>query len=417
MKTGRKVMIMVFTLGLLAAVLASSHGPGISAAQAEQPELVLFLAASSPTPFADLSGHHTVNQVASAAGGNVQVVYNADLGRDVFSFSDGGWLEVLDDLDRLTLTSTDEMTIEVGMKLLDGPLSYVCDTEPATVPLPITSPVPDQAVFSKGPSFGYPRNYAFVFTWARDNMRKEYCDPAGYFPGLSYGQGGMTWGAFSPMDPHQLEGWQVHAFRIAKDQLLDQMNVWVYKDGVGDDSPRQTPVNDFFGVDQQALPGPDGPYPLLIGNGYATSGTNEFNPNPFFGKIDYIRIYRGLLPVEELNVNPYGPIPDLPPPPAPSVVLSEAVCAADWGGRPAVRLTASAIDGLSNPLSAELTMVRITNNGGRVVHGRGVFAVEGPHLFVYPNGNGWTTEVTVTATDENGQTASETFTRAIPRCR
>lgn len=418
-KTGRRTRTSL--LALLVTGVCSQVGVGYSTPptplQTDLPELVLFLAGSAPNPFEDLSpSGHVVQQVPDAAGGQVQVVFDQDLNRNVFSFAAGGWLEVLDRFGLLTLTSADELTIEVGMKLTDGQMSYVCDPTPDSVTLPITQPVPDQVVFSKGPLAGYPRNYALAFGWNRDDMRKEYCDPLGYFPGLSYGQGGMSYGVFSPMDPLQLEGWQVHAFRIAKDTLTNQMNVWVYKDGAGGDWPRQLPVEDYFGIDQQSLPGPEGPYSLLIGNGYATSGTNPFNPNPFFGKIDYIRVYRGLLPVEELNGSPYSDIPDMPQVVPPTVALSDPVCSVDGRGKRANTMTASAVTESSISLSAEITDVQITNNGGQVVRGRGIWHVDGPNLFVYPNGAGWTAAVTVTATDASGNTTTETIQKALISC-
>lgn len=99
------------------------------------------------------------------------------------------------------------------------------------------------------------------------------------------------------------------------------------------------------------------------------------------------------------------------------MALSDAVCSTDAQGKPVARLSASAADGSSNPLPAVFADVRITNNGGQTVRGRGVFELAGQDLLVYPNGKGWTVTVTVTATDAGGLVTTETFTRALPRCR
>jgi hypothetical protein len=289
--------------------------PKDASAQISEPELVLFLAASSSNPFQDLSSfNHTVVKIQNGLGGSVQVVYDSELDRNVFSFINGSYLEILDEYEKLKLTSADEMTIEINVKIVDQDPGYHCGEQQ----LPITQPIPDQMIFCKGPIYGYPRNYALGFGWGRDDMRLECCDPFGYFPGYCFGIGGITHGYDSPMNTSELIGWRIYSFLISKISE-SEIIVRCYTNRNDMPYPANFPIDGYFGVDNQA-----NTLPLIIGNGYATSGTNNFQPNPFYGFIDYIRIYKGLLPVEELNDSPFNDVP-FPPANQPPVAMCKDI--------------------------------------------------------------------------------------------
>ena len=305
-KISKAVLLSLLAIGLALIFLINGFTPTDVSAQSTEPELILFLAASSSTPFQDLSSlRHTVVKVQSISGTEVQLIYDSELGRDVYSFANGGHLEVLDILDIyefLKLTSEDEMTIEINVKITDQDPVYYCEEQQ----LPITQPIPDQMIFSKGPIDNYPRNYALPFTWGRDDLRPE-CGygTVGYFPGVSFGIGGMTHGFHSPFDTSEMVGWRVYSFLISRSSdNPKEVMVWCYTNRNDNPYPANFPVDE---LDSQS-----NTFPLVIGNGFATGGTLEFQPNPFYGYIDYIRIYKGLLLVEELNHDPYGPIPGLP---------------------------------------------------------------------------------------------------------
>ncbi|MEW5981861.1 MAG: hypothetical protein AB1806_05770 [Acidobacteriota bacterium] len=92
------------------------------------------------------------------------------------------------------------------------------------------------------------------------------------------------------------------------------------------------------------------------------AGTNNFKPNPFFGKIDYIRVYRGLLPVEELNNSPHNPVPGLPPPnQAPVALCRDASVDADAGCLGTI--AASMLDGGSYDPDGDHLTLSIDNTG------------------------------------------------------
>jgi len=253
--------------------------------------------------------------VPSAGGGTVQIVFDPELGRDVFSFSNGGWLEVQDLYGLLKNMGSEEMTIEVCVKTLDA-ATYMCGDQP----LPIMYPVPDQMILQKGDFIGN-SNYYLNFGWGRDDMRKEYCDPFGYFPGFGWNYGTSTEGVYSPPDPTLTAGWKVFSIRITQEDfsvpwMPGAKVAWAHTNRNTNPYPATyIPAE----VDTRAIASAGAP--LMIGNGRPTNGTNGFNPNPFFGRIDYIRIYKGLLPIEQLNDNPTNPVPDMPPTNSPPVAL------------------------------------------------------------------------------------------------
>jgi len=288
------------------------------------PQLVLYMAGSAGNPFSDLSPyHHQVNLIQAANGGNVQVDFDFELERNVFSFANGGWLEIPDIYGLFKTMGSEEMTIEVCAKAIDpSVVTYSCGEQP----LPITSPVPDQMILQKGDFFGN-SNYYVHFGWGRDDMRKEYCDPFGYFPGFGWNFGGSTDGIYSPPNPNLTAGWKVFSFRITQEDkdppvwwMPGAKVVWSYTNRNDNPYPATyLPAQ----VDLNAALAAGAP--LIIGNGRPTNGTNPFNPNPFFGRISYIRIYKGLLDKEQLNNDPKNALPDLPVPNRPPVALAKDI--------------------------------------------------------------------------------------------
>ena len=345
-----------------------SNTATVSISVKAEPELIFALSASSGVPFQDLSDiHHPVNSIPGDQGGQVIVEWDADLLRDVYSFLDGGYLSIDDFAGFLNLSSENEMTIEVNVKITDTNPGYYCQDPPPSNLIP-----PDQMIFCKGPIDGYPRNYSLGFSWGRDDMRKMYCDPVGYFPGVNFGIS-STHGFDSPMNTSELAGWRIYSFLIAKDKNdPNQVIVWCYKNRNINPYPAAFPLLDVD-INQSDTP-------LVIGNGYATNGTNSLQPNPFFGKIDYIRIYKGLLPVEELNNDPYTPV-DLPiPPNLPPVVLCQDVTVEAFED---CQAQASIDFGSYDPEGDAFTLTQVP---------------AGP----YPTGD---TLVTLTATDDLGRTS------------
>ncbi|GEM_PF-2718219 len=297
---------------LVAALSFSGDGnlsPRATSAPSE-PELVLFLAASAAAPFSDLSPiHHPVSLIPGESGGNVRIVYDEEIGRDVYSFDQGGWLEIPDLHHLFTVTGTDELTIEMCVKALDPANEVFYCGEQA---LPILTPTPDQVFLHKG-DFSGNRNFGLNFAWGRDDMRPEYCADFGYFPGYGFSMGQTTDGFCSPPNPNLVPGWKVLSIRVTREIFdvpwtpeIDHV-AWCYTNRCGNPYPAAfIPAN----LDLYAAMAADDP--LLIGNGRPTTGTNPFVANPFKGKIAYVRVYRGLLSEGELNDNPAN-LPDLPP--------------------------------------------------------------------------------------------------------
>lgn len=474
-----------------------SSGP-VAPAQGT-PELVLYLAGSSSNPFSDLSAyHHPVNLISNELGGNVQLVHDAELGRLVYSFEAGGWLEIPDINQLFTAYSTDELTIEICAKALDpGGPAYFC----GDVSGPILQPVPDQMLLYKG-GFSGDRNYYMNFAWSRDDLRKEYCDPVGYFPSYCFDLGPTTEGFYGPPDPSLVPGWKVFAFRFTQEVTQipgpnpPEFGKTVYCHTNRNDNPYPAAYV-AANLDSYAAAAADDP--LLIGNGVPTNGTNCFVPNPFKGRISYIRIYRGLLPFEELNDNPAN-LPALPPsnqPPvaicqditvnadancqasitpamvnngsydpdgdsfslyidnvgpftpgthtvnltisentpaglssscqahvtvvdvtAPVPTVSDPVCTPDGKGKTANVIAVTAADACGGEASVQVSNVNVFNNGGQQVNGKGTFTLVGNTLYVYPNGNGWSVTLTVTASDTAGNKSDpQTFRKTLNKCR
>ena len=87
------------------------------------------------------------------------------------------------------------------------------------------------------------------------------------------------------------------------------------------------------------------------------------------------------------------------------------------GNNMANSLSLTAWDNCSDTVNLQILNVEVYNNGGEPVNGQGIFEVTGNNIYVYPNGNGWSVVVTVEAVDESGNTSSETFSKALLKCK
>ena len=217
-----------------------------------QGTLSLFLAASSVDgPYNDLStyGHRVVNN-------NVGVIYDSQLGRNVYSFSDGGYLEIQDH-DILEWGPDDSFTIEINVKL--------------------TNSTQGQVILNKGnlpEDTNYSRNYGFSY----------------YENSVHFIYGTVTDGIGNPQN-----FWTIFTIRLSNsgegtiklEAYMDGVKIWEHTDIA-------TNLENKF--------------PLYIGTGYQTMGS--FGIQPYAGLMDYVRIYKSLLSENELNNNPTGPVPD-----------------------------------------------------------------------------------------------------------
>lgn len=100
---------------------------------------------------------------------------------------------------------------------------------------------------------------------------------------------------------------------------------------------------------------------------------------------------------------------------APMPTLSDPLCVVRNGSN-AKQMTAGASDNCGGT-TATIGSVQILNNGGNPIDGSGVYDIIGNDIFVYPNGNGWTANVTIVAVDASGNTATATITKALPKCK
>ncbi len=485
----RNATAVVAVMLLLLSVLSVGETPTLRAtAQGPDAELVFYMGASTQNPFSDISGkqHQVINHPNNSQD-PVGLVDDDQLHRKVYSLSNGAFFEVPDSFSLLKLDESDVLTIEMNIKFHD----YIS----CHPPLP-------QIVLSKGKiTTAYPRNYQFRLYW-QAFQGAGGCE-TGYIPGLAIGYSRFAGYFFGPYSDRPLLGWNVFTFRLYK-TIDNNGNPGFHRESYINGemiSEYDLPGDNFAGnvYDEDGLLPP-----LNIGNGYQI-GPEEpsWQANPFTGFIDYVRIYKGFLPIEEMNPDPYSPIlPDLPvtnrPPVAkcrnltidagtdcratitaamidngsfdpdndaitlsidnlgpfsagpsgqqtypvtltvtdpdglsascpanvtildvlpPTISLSDPVCVQEGKGKMANKLILSATDACSGSVETRIESIRIINNGGQTVNGKGIYSISGNTIFVYPNGIGWKIEILATASDAKGNpTGTIKLTKSLMKC-
>jgi hypothetical protein len=106
-------------------------------------------------------------------------------------------------------------------------------------------------------------------------------------------------------------------------------------------------------------------------------------------------------------------VEDLTPP---ALQLSDPVCAVGPSGQKANKLTISATDECSAPAVPTVTKVEIYNTKGILLRGREVYAVSGNDIFVYSN-NVFLVQVTATAVDQRGNSATQNWQKNLIKCK
>jgi len=253
----------------------------LTAAQDTEPELVLFLAgATKPDSFKDISPYnHPIRQI-----GYVEVSLDPDLGRNVFKFK-SGYLAIEDDLNGNGIQ-------DIGDGLLNY---YLGDSLTIEINVKITNPQIEQILFFKGSLEDDNVRWFHRFNYEFQNTLADPWGNGNYDPYLGFGLGQCTSGSLTPDTE-----WKVYTFMIQPAQDIGFYKVTIYVNG------QMITVWDTYRLGQDLAD----LSPLYIGNGFTTGGAvNLFTLLPFFGSIDYIRIYRGLLDWEELNNDPYNDVP------------------------------------------------------------------------------------------------------------
>ncbi len=100
----------------------------------------------------------------------------------------------------------------------------------------------------------------------------------------------------------------------------------------------------------------------------------------------------------------------------PTIDLSDSTCVDVKKWKNANLLTVSASDNCSSDVELVIDKIKILNRGGRRVWGRGIYRVVGNDIYVFPNGRDWSIVVTVTASDTNGNTTTETISKPLQQC-
>jgi len=104
---------------------------------------------------------------------------------------------------------------------------------------------------------------------------------------------------------------------------------------------------------------------------------------------------------------------------SPVISISDPLCVQVGNGMEnmANKLSLTVQDNCSDTVDLQILNVEVYNNGGNLVNGQGIFEVMDNDIYVYPDGNGWSVVVTVEAVDENGNAASETFSKNLLACK
>jgi len=100
----------------------------------------------------------------------------------------------------------------------------------------------------------------------------------------------------------------------------------------------------------------------------------------------------------------------------PTIHLSDSTCVDISKYKIANMLTVSASDNCASDVELVIDKVKILNKGGRRVWGRGIHRVVGNDIYVFPNGRDWSIVVTVTASDSNGNTTTDSISKPLQQC-
>lgn len=469
---GRSVLIAILFLSSASFLMIAGHVGKKAASQDPQEALVFFTIGKAPSSFKDLSPYdHAIEKKPGEGGYDVETVYDSTLGREVYSFINGGHLEIPDIFQVLKCLSSDEMTIEIKLKITDFSNNQI----------PLCKGKAEIANYPEQCYTSYTRNYGLQFL---------------PLPGTTtmisnFIVGQITSSYSNPIPP--VSEWKIYAYKIVKSTTDPNfMNIFCYENGQSVQAITwiQTRQFDEFSINCW------GEYPpLRIGTGYSTF---VFEDRPFSGYIDYVRIYKRLLSDSELNQNPYA-LPALPTPPnqppmavcknitlftghdcfsttiqasdidggssdpdgddlslsidnigpfrpgtysvtltvsdgkggtdscdanitvsditAPVIAASEPVCV-PWGngkGSTANKIVITAQDNCSSTVTLQIT-VEIYNNGGKLVNGNGIYEIAGNAVYVKPNGAGWSVKITVIAADGNWNTSTMTIAKPLLKC-
>ena len=296
------VFFLLFSAVLWALPLTGQDKPASRSTPAEISKaavnLSLFLAASSATPLNDLSSYaHLVK-----LNGTVETVTDPLLNRKVYSFAKGGYLEIPDH-SVLDYALGGSMTIEINVRVSNFNSAQVI-MDKGNLPV------------ANGP---YSRNYGFSYT---TNVAP------GPLKSFNYFLGGITGGMHNATVTIS-DTWFVLTLRLSK---LTDKDCLVEKFVNGKQYEREL----WTAADTS------NDYPLYIGTGFSTS--SSWDIEPFTGYIDYVRIYQGLLPDEEINKDPLGPVPGIS---RVAVSITSPAAGASLSGTTTIEASASADKGVS----------------------------------------------------------------------
>jgi len=86
-------------------------------------------------------------------------------------------------------------------------------------------------------------------------------------------------------------------------------------------------------------------------------------------------------------------------------------------GKMANKLTVNASDNCTDEVNLVIDKVEVFNYGGQLVLGKGIYDIIGNDIYVYPNANGRSIKVTVTAIDDSGNPNTQILEKALLKCK
>lgn len=81
------------------------------------------------------------------------------------------------------------------------------------------------------------------------------------------------------------------------------------------------------------------------------------------------------------------------------------------------KLSVIASDNCTDEVNLVIDKVEVFNYGGQLVLGKGIYDIIGNDVYVYPNANGRSIKVTVTAIDESGNPKTQILEKALYKCK